>query len=230
MSLSATVNAAAANEPVPMFWNGPYAGLHGGWGEADFDHSFNTNGHYNTAPGQTFNYDVDGALYGLHIGSNWQHDFWFMGLEAAATGTSVKEGFIVSPFFSSSDRWKSEIAWMATVTPRIGIVPHENLLMYVKGGLAVASIRDFVEDTADDLDANKTLTGFTVGGGVEFDLGTNWVLGVEYNFYDLGKKRIATRGYRFNGNLCSVCTTDHNLDVTAQSVLFRLSYKLGVWR
>ncbi len=226
LSLIAISNAAVANEPVLTAWNGLYAGLHGGWGEADFDHSFYTNGHYNSAPGQTFNYNGDGGLYGAHIGSNWQQDFWVIGLEAAATGSSINKSNVVSPFFPVTDRWASEINWIATVTPRIGIVPHENLLVYAKGGLAAGSFRDYVKDNSDFVDVNNTLVGFTVGGGFEVDFGSNWALGVEYNFYDFGNRRIATNGVKFLGGPCG-CSTDHNLEVIAQSVLVRLSYKFG---
>ena len=37
-----------------------------------------------------------------------------------------------------------------------------------------------------DFDNNTTLTGWTVGGGVEWLLNPNWSVKVEYLYYDFG--------------------------------------------
>ncbi len=47
-------------------WTGFYIGINGGWGRADFDHSFNTSGHYNLVAGDTFDYSKSGGVLGGH--------------------------------------------------------------------------------------------------------------------------------------------------------------------
>ena len=62
--------------------------------------------------------------------------------------------------------------------------------------------------------------GWTVGGGIEHLVTQNLVLGLEYNYVDLGKA-----AYRTLDSQGQVFFVDN--DVTAHALMGRLSYKFG---
>lgn len=203
----------------PGEWGGLYIGVHGGWAAADFDHSFNTNGYFNKAAGDTIDYDKDGGLLGGHVGYNWQRGSLVFGVEAGIAKAWLDSKEQQSPYFST-DRWSSEVEWIGSVTPRVGIALGDSLV-YAKGGWAFGEVKDFAIDTidpSDQISSSDTRNGWTIGGGAEFKLKPNLVLGVEYNYYDLGSENIVSTVDP---------TADYDYDVTVQAVTARLSYRFG---
>ena len=147
--------------------------------------------------------------------------------------TWFDSGAQTSPFFPTSDTWQSKLDWIATATGRVGYA-WNNVLGYVKGGWAYASYSDYVQDNFGFVDASGKKSGWTLGGGVEFALSPNWIFGVEYNYYDFGSINVNQPSVNFSGGTPgisaaaaagSVPGTDHNLDLTVQTVLGRLTYK-----
>jgi outer membrane immunogenic protein len=209
-------------------WSGFYMGIHGGWGfsgSADRTVSFPdpifplfpaVSGTQSIA-----NADVDGGLFGAHIGFNWQYaSNWLVGLEASFTGSGVDgtASSLLAPGFSIG----TDVKWLATVTPRWGYVAGDSL-WYIKGGLAAASVDTDVLFAGGALVANTNtkFVGWTLGAGVEWMFAPNWVLGIEYNYYDLGSQDVG-------GNYSTLgAVVNQNLDLTISSVLARLSYKFG---
>lgn len=96
--------------------------------------------------------------------------------------------------------------WFGTFRGRAGILATPSLLAYVTGGLAfgrgVATTNTTVSRGGpigadpfcgpngniwcSDGTGSKTLTGWTVGGGLEQMIGSNWSVKAEYLYYDLG--------------------------------------------
>ena len=206
-------------------WSGFYVGINGGWGKADYDHAFNSAGHYNFVAGDSFNYSKSGGVLGGHLGYNWQAGQWVFGIDGAMMKTWLDSGAQTSPFFPATDTFQSKIDWIATATGRVGYA-WNNVLGYVKGGWAYTSFNDFVQDTNDFVDADGKKSGWTLGGGVEFALSPNWIFGVEYNYYDFGSINVNQASTNFSGGTFTP-GTDHNLDLTVQTVLGRLTYKFG---
>ena len=63
--------------------------------------------------------------------------------------------------------------------------------------------------------------GWTVGVGVEHKLGAGLVLGLEYDYYDLGK-------HSFAGSVNGLTQYySSSVGMTSQAALARLSYKFG---
>jgi outer membrane immunogenic protein len=202
--------------PVPVYsWSGFYLGLHGGGGFGDVDFTrtqFSIGGH-----------TMAGGLFGGHIGYNWQMGYsWLIGVEASGTWSGVKKTVFGpgSPGIQDSqdDRWTTEVKWLATVTPRIGMVV-SNWMWYLKGGVAFAQIDHRFEsaDNTQSFDTSETKVGWTVGFGGELLLGGNWIFGVEGNLYALGSLRA--------NNTAITNFPDHDVDVSVWSVLGRVSYK-----
>jgi outer membrane immunogenic protein len=199
--------------PVPVYsWSGFYLGVHGGWGFGDVN--------FTNTGADISNHTIDGGLAGGHIGYNWQMgSSWLLGIEASGTWSGVKKT-VFGPFVGfPSDRWTTEVKWLATVTPRIGVTI-SSWMWYLKGGVAFADIDHHLASSTGlvSFDTSATRVGWTVGFGGELLLAGNWILGVEGNFYDFGS---------FSANSGIARFPDHDVDVTMWSVLGRVSYKLG---
>jgi outer membrane immunogenic protein len=145
---------------------------------------------------------------------------WLIGIEASGTWSGVKKTFIGA--FNDrrfpTDQWTTEVRWLATVTPRIGVTI-SNWMWYLKGGVAFTDINHRLESdsSAVSFETSSTRVGWTAGFGGELMLG-NWVMGIEGNFYDFGS---------FSANSGIVNFPDHNVEVTMWSILGRLSYKFN---
>jgi outer membrane immunogenic protein len=218
----ATVAPLTAPLPSAYDWSGVYFGIHGGWGNADYDHTFNTVGHYNLRTGDTLDYSGDGGVLGGHIGYNWQFGQWVAGVEGAITKTWLDSGTKRDPFFND-DRWHSELDWIGAVTGRLGFATN-NWLWYGKAGWAWSRVHDHVEHPIDFVDQSRDIDGWTAGLGLEYGW-TNWVLGIEYNHYDFGAAHVAARRTNFVGRNLVTPGTNHDLDVTVDTLMARLSYK-----
>jgi outer membrane immunogenic protein len=85
----------------------------------------------------------------------------------------------------------SKYDWYATVTGRVGYA-WDNWLVYGKGGAAFARVEyggsSFVPGPGTFVvnPTNDTLSGWTVGGGVEFGFLKSWSAKAEYNYLDFG--------------------------------------------
>jgi outer membrane immunogenic protein len=197
--------------PVPVItWSGFYVGAHGGMGfgrvtfiKTSFD---------------LINHTMDGGLAGGHIGYNWQMGYsWLLGIEASGTWSGVRKT-VFGPFrIFPNDRWTTEVKWLATLTPRIGVTI-SNWMWYLKGGVAFADISHRLDADIVFFDASGTKVGWTAGFGGEVLLGSNWILGVEGNFYDFASLRA-------NNGIANF--PDHDVSVNMWSILARVSYKFG---
>jgi|tagenome__1003787_1003787.scaffolds.fasta_scaffold20947455_2 outer membrane immunogenic protein len=205
--------------PVPVYsWSGFYVGAHGGggFGDVDFRHAaFDIGGH-----------TMGGGLFGGHIGYNWQMSpDWLIGVEASGTWSGVKKT-IFGPLNirdfpgSQDDRWTTEVKWLATVTPRIGMTI-SSWMWYLRGGVAFAQIDHSFESPVgpQSFETSDTKVGWTVGFGGELLLASNWVFGVEGNLYVFGSVSA--------NNTAITNFPDHNIDVSMWSILGRVSYKFG---
>jgi outer membrane immunogenic protein len=203
--------------PVPTYsWSGFYVGFHGGWGFGDVT--------FIKSAVDLNNHTMDGGLAGGHIGYNWQMGYsWLIGIEASGTWSGVKKTVVgpvdrvLFPTFRN-DQWTTEVKWLATVTPRIGVTI-SNWMWYLKGGAAFTNIDHRLESDIgpESFETSSTRVGWTAGFGGELLLG-NWIMGIEGNFYDFGS---------FSAHSGIANFPDHNVDVTMWSVLGRVSYKFG---
>jgi outer membrane immunogenic protein len=205
--------------PVPIYtWSGFYVGVHGGWGFGDVN--------FIKTGADLANHTIDGGLAGGHIGFNWQMgSSWLLGIEASGTWSGMNKTVfgvfngVVNNTRFPNDQWTTEVKWLATVTPRIGVTI-SSWMWYLKGGVAFAEIDHHLAspDGAVSFDASGTQVGWTAGFGGELLLASNWIFGVEGNFYDFGSLKANSGIARF---------PDHEVDVNMWSVLGRISYKFG---
>ena len=172
----------------PYSWSGFYIGANAGgsWGRDSTD--YNVFGFPLFSTSQNLN----GFIGGGQIGWNWQTGAWVWGVEADFQGTSQK-GDIVTPIdgFGTTNDYNQKLSWLGTVRGRVGFTPAPRWLIYATGGFAYANV-----ETTDTLTVpgvgtfssnfSDNLTGWTVGGGVEWALWGAWTAKAEYLYVDLG--------------------------------------------
>lgn len=140
-------------------------------------------------------YDRNGFVGGAQGGYNWQMDQFVFGIEAdidysdmdgsGAVATSV------APFAPGSFRSTSEITWLATLRARAGVAI-DRTLVYATAGLAGGGVKDSFQWGFPTLGqvyqgrSSNTEWGWTAGGGLEYAVTDNFILGAEVLYFDLG--------------------------------------------
>jgi outer membrane immunogenic protein len=193
-------------------WSGFYLGGHlgGAWSRSSLTFD-------NAAFVEAFSFDSNSFIGGGHLGAQGQWGTWVLGVEGSFDGTDLSQtnNSVIDPVRTRS----LEIDEIATVTGRLGYAAMPAWLFYVKGGWAGvrSSFNAFNPGNGVSFSSSGWNSGYTVGGGVEYKVTRNWVVGAEFNFYNTKFDR---SGVDTSGNAVSVFDT--NADI--YSVMFRASY------
>lgn len=158
-------------------WAGFYAGANAGLGI-----SLST---ANGGPVATGTSDINGAgaALGVHAGYNtFLMSSWVAGIEGDIGYLGTRRTFTE---WNNAAIFTQDASWYATARGRIGRSTGPALL-YVTGGAAWVGLRDGMTNGATDV-ANRVATGWTVGGGTEIALSTNWSGRLEYLYIDAGR-------------------------------------------
>jgi outer membrane immunogenic protein len=173
-AVGATLPATVGAQPPPPdyypaypgLWQGWYAGLHLGWGDAG---------------------PADGFVGGVQAGYNWQKGPLVYGIEADATWSDISfsDGVRFCDFGDCvSARVSASIDWMATVRGRVGYLFQPSLLAYATAGFgfvsasASSSVAGF--GLRERVSFSDTETDFVFGIGIEGRLSEVSTLRVEY--------------------------------------------------
>ncbi len=171
-------------------WTGAYAGVQGGYG-------FGQNEWPNFElfiPGGGKS-DVNGWLAGFDGGANVQSGVFVFGVEGEWMWTGIKGGQTVSQNLGAGvtgvSSLNTTIDWLAIASARAGFVVGDRLLVYGKGGVAIASEKHSLDQTetiaglgsaAVDLNGKAVHSGVVGGVGAEYALGGNWSIKGEYDY------------------------------------------------
>ena len=188
--------------------------------------------------------DVNGFIGGGQLGYNWQFGSWLAGLEGdiqfsneRATGDVVCTlGVAVCPTFTRDYK----LDWFGTARGRVGFLPAERILLYATGGLAYgkfsgSSLMGVGGGAAAGINAldfgqwSFLRAGWTVGGGVEAALGSNWSIKFEYLYMDLGNVGGTTANniVSVNGRTTTALTYVFNTRFTDSIARVGVNYKFG---
>jgi outer membrane immunogenic protein len=204
----------AAVQPVayapPVYnWSGFYVGGHVGGGFADSTWS-------DIATGGNDTFSKGGFLGGAQAGVNAQFNWLVVGLEGDFSWTGLKG----SGTDSLGDSINTKTEWTSTVTGRIGAA-FDRLLVYGKGGLAIAEDQSSLTDTVATTSSTSFMrTGWTAGAGLEYALDEHWSARAEYDYLDFGSKAL-----NFNTPLLGPVTSNASLNV--QEVKAGLNFRFG---
>jgi outer membrane immunogenic protein len=164
---------------APAFsWSGCYIGAQvGGIAERARYDDANTD--------SNASYRSSGIIGGGHLGCNLQSGPWVFGIEGDGNGTNVKADD--GGYAGATDT--TEFNWTASLRGRLGIAINTTLL-YAAGGLAFAGFEHRRTTPTRTESPSHTFTGWTVGGGIEQALSSNWSVRAEYRYTDYGAERV----------------------------------------
>jgi outer membrane immunogenic protein len=180
---TSAMNAAQAGDPVTGFGVVGCAPV-GGLGGCSFSQNNNLNG----------------LTGGLQLGYNYQTGVWVYGIEADIDWRSRQQGTTQTVFngFGDNDSTENRLKWISTVRGRLGYAPADKWLAYVTAGVAFGSEQNRLTQTfcvvptvcdanARTVSDSVTKTGWAAGAGVQYALSSNWSVGFEYLYINLGK-------------------------------------------
>jgi opacity protein-like surface antigen/outer membrane receptor protein involved in Fe transport len=173
----------AARAPAYQ-WTGPYVGANfgGAFGYEDV-----------TTPIGISATDATGVLGGFQLGYNYQFAPWLIGIEAEFDWTSAQgKANFVDPSGTASLSVTSDHNWYGTLSGRLGYVTGP-LMLYGKAGAAWMNA-DYRLEVNSGIDGatltNTTRTGWNVGAGLEYMLGSRWSAKLEYDYLDFGSNTL----------------------------------------
>lgn len=221
-------------DPNPICWKGMYISGQLGQGWSRSHYKFHNDNYFNTLGsevlGTKFNLNTCGFIGGGAIGYNFlQRECIVVGVEAGAIDLCLKKRR-ASPFFPDSDRYSSNLQWLADVKARIGYA-HKKLLTFVTAGWVCGrSVLKLVDETTDITSRSKRwLDGWTVGAGFDYRLYSCLSLGAAYDYYELSL-------YNKTAS-CANCGTGTGLGTPKikgyhqiQTLTFRLNYHFNLGR
>jgi outer membrane immunogenic protein len=210
----ASANAAELPAPAPVGykdgpyifnWTGVYVGVQAGgiWDTENLKFG---------PPTESINFD--GGVLGAQLGAQYQfYNNVVAGVEVSGFASdSTGSVLCPNPAFRCHTSLRNEIQ----VVGRLGYA-WGNFLPYVKGGYA--SISNTFANTPATVFAvnsvNHGQDGWVVGGGLEYGLTNNIIIGIDYSHIEINTQTYISGGATFG------------VDGTADIVTGRLSYKFG---
>lgn len=110
-----------------------------------------------------------------------------LGVEADIEGADIDAKATWVPFGNVTAISESRLDWFGTLRGRLGYA-FDSALVYATAGFAYGHVENSQADSRPIIFAvDRTATGYTVGGGVEYKLARAWSVKAEYQFIDLGK-------------------------------------------
>jgi outer membrane immunogenic protein len=181
---------------TPVFsWTGWYIGGNIGYGWGSSTSPGISSPDFNFGPGSFPSLSPKGFIGGGQIGYDWQVNSWVLGLVADFQGADIKASG--SNLVAQTNgpnigvtSLSEKLDFLGTGRVRLGWAAG-NWLFYGSGGVAYGNVKSEIGfvSTAGDLVAgsrSETRIGWAGGGGINYALTPNWIVGVDYLHYDLG--------------------------------------------
>ena len=207
LALLATEGARAADvvqeapPEIPVFtWTGFYLGIQGGYVWTDLD----------VSPAGFGTSDLNGGMFGGYAGYNFQYGAWVFGVEGDFNGVWNDESFTTLGPPPVTVEVGND--WLASVRARAGY-SFDRALVFATGGVAFTRASAEVTSPGLFFSGDKTFTGWTLGGGVEYAFTDNWLGRAEYRYYGFNNEDLDGAG-----PLSSV-------DLDSQTVSVGIAYK-----
>jgi outer membrane immunogenic protein len=199
--------AYKAPPPLPVFsWTGWYIGGNAGygWGSSTnpsimtdpFD-SLGFAGVVTPSGGNVFpSLTPKGFIGGGQIGYDWQvNPSWVLGLVTDFQGANIQASG-TNNFSGITESLAERLDFLGTVRARSGLAVN-NWLFYGSGGFAYGEVHSTINYNDPILTGatvsgaqSDTRVGWAAGGGVNYAVTSNWVVGVDYLHYDLGHTNV----------------------------------------
>ncbi len=177
-------------------WSGLYIGANGGYAWRDTSDQFAYAACASCGYPAYGGIGADGGFGGGQIGYNLQSIFGTPSLVAGIEADIQGAGISGSATDQFGETFKTNLDWFGTVRGRIGYAANSTLF-YFTGGFAFGGLRQHGEDNTDpnltaNYDFNGTVTGYVLGGGIEYKFSPSWSLKAEYQYLNFGKNNATT--------------------------------------
>jgi len=188
--VTAHANAADAvldPDPLPIVtpfnWSGAYIGGQVGYGFG--------NAKFSPIGGDLRPRGFLGGIYAgynFDVGSNV-----ILGIDGDFSGAEINRTGVDNSDPSATASVKTDLRWSGAIRPRIGYAINR-FMPYIAGGVAFGNIKDTVSltttatATQNSVTQQKTKTGWTIGGGVDYAATDNVILRLEYRYTDFRRR------------------------------------------
>ena len=198
-------DAPAAYDAPAAIWAGLYVGGSAGFGVGDTSGKLKFNRRdeedYETVKRLSFDgegeggfdfaslfssdYDVNGAIYGVHVGYNFQRDNLVFGAELGLNGTDIDGSDSCVIVF----KCERALDWYATAVARLGYASGKTLF-YGFGGVAWGEVQTDISllGVIPIASGEETHVGWVAGLGIEHAMSDRFSVRVEYSHVDLGEE------------------------------------------
>lgn len=155
-------------------------------------------------PGEDFDAESDGLLYGGAIGYDFQLGGAVLGVEGEITGSTARTRR--NDLLVAGDRYSQFAGRDLYVGGRLGFAAAPSTLLYVKGGYTNAGLNTYYQPTATGTVGRSTFNadGYRVGAGVEqkFNLfGPSGFVKAEYRYSNYNSLESNAGGTTFDTDL-----------------------------
>jgi outer membrane immunogenic protein len=223
-------------------WAGLYVGGSAGYGSGELDRTRTHDviwglGNVTQSFQSDSTRDLDGAIYGAHIGYLWQFGHVVAGLEASFNGTDIEDCSRICNEGGIDTR--TALEWYSTAVARLGYA-EGSWLVYGFGGLAWGSAKVSATDNlpviegrfipnpsriSDIHGGSVDSVGWTAGLGVEYAVSDRLSVRAEYSHVSFGDESIGLGSYTD----LLIWSTNHISDkigIEFDAVKIGASYKL----
>jgi outer membrane immunogenic protein len=200
---------------VPVFtWTGFYIGAQAGYAWGDDEDQFPANAVV-VGPGGGFvpfeggfGGDNDSFLAGVHAGYNYQIGSLVVGVEGDIEGLfgddddNAFSGVVFNGTTGQPATYafnSNTLDWQGSIRARVGFA-FDRAMIYATGGFAFGGISGGVASPGLFNDGDDTITGWTLGAGVEYAFTNNLTTRVEYRYTSFEGNDSVFDGVTFGGD------------------------------
>lgn len=228
-----------------MLWPSIYAGINWGYGTNQNNSSISPT--TASAENLTFNYKAtplklniqdSGFIAGGQVGYNWYKNFNLIGLEADldysqisgshGSGSEIAEETIIT---TSMDK---KTDWISTTRVRAGRFIWDEILVYITPGIAFGKTKLAFNENQVDIrcaegtvcttgDKSKIKAGWSLGGGIEYQISEQLAMKAEYLHLALGNFNLNVFG---KNGLGSAINYKLSSNFRFETMRFGINYKL----
>jgi outer membrane immunogenic protein len=168
--------------PVPIQnWSGFSIGIFGGGGIGRSGQSY-VDGSFSTD-----DYQVKGALLGVHSGLDYQSGNWVWGLGGELQWSTVRGSAVGAPPGFGNQTFNTKLGWLYTGSVRVGY-SFDRFLPYITAGPAFGSVSiGGTIPVTGPFSRTATWLGWGVGTGVQYAITPNLIANFEYMYVCLGE-------------------------------------------
>jgi outer membrane immunogenic protein len=214
-ALMAVAANGAAHAQTRYDWTGVYVGANMGASANSVDWTYFNN------PAQSVSREFTAFSYGMQAGAQMQMGQVVLGAEFGLSGSKSGGTGPDSPLFAPLFDTHAQVQQVLTIGPRLGWA-FNNVMVYGTGGYARTSTATefYVRATPSVNDLRTSSSdGWFAGGGVEWAMTKNWILGFEYRHIEANRV--------LAGPAVPLSNVSRYVDTSSDEFKARLSFKLG---